>query len=108
MAASGSVAIITGASNGIGRSLALRLGSNGYRVGLIARRMGAVEAVARAIVEAGGSAAPAAADVGDREGLRAAVAELERQLGPAEVLVANAGFGAPTRLDPLNTADVEE
>ncbi len=49
----------------------------------------------------------AVADVGDRAALRAAVAEVERRLGPPDVMVANAGFGAPTVLDPLNTADVE-
>jgi short-subunit dehydrogenase len=50
----------------------------------------------------------AVADVGDRATLRAAVAEVEGRLGPADVMVANAGFGMPTHLDPLNIADVEE
>jgi short-subunit dehydrogenase len=103
----GSVVIVTGASSGIGRSLALRLGSAGHRVGLIARRREALEGVANEIVAAGGSAAAAVADVGDRALLRAAVAEIQGRLGPIAVMVANAGFGAPTRLDPLNTADVE-
>ncbi len=102
------VAIVTGASSGIGRALALRLGSAGYRVGLIARRRDDLEAAARSIVEAGGRASCAVGDVGDRPSLRAAVAEVEASLGPADVLVANAGFGAVTRLDPLNTAEVEE
>jgi short-subunit dehydrogenase len=101
------VAIVTGASSGIGRALALRLGAEGYRVGLIARRQAELEAVARAIGEAGGVAVPAVADVGDRAALHGAVAEVEKQLGPTDVLVANAGFGAPTRIDPLNTAEVE-
>jgi short-subunit dehydrogenase len=102
------VVIITGASSGIGRALALRLGSEGYRVGLIARRLAELEDASAAIVEAGGAASPAAADVGDRADLRGAVAKIEDRLGPADMLVANAGFGAPTRLDPLNTAEVEE
>jgi short-subunit dehydrogenase len=99
--------IITGASSGIGRALALRLGAVGARVGLIARRREPLEAAAAAITAAGGTAFAGVADVGDRGALRAAVAEAERQLGPPDVLVANAGFGAPTVLDPLNTADVE-
>jgi short-subunit dehydrogenase len=102
------VAIVTGASSGIGRALALRLGSSGYRVGLIARRLDQLEAAASAIAATGGTAVPAVADVGDRAALRAAVAVIEGRLGPADVMVANAGFGAPTRLDPLNTSDVEE
>ena len=99
--------IITGASSGIGRALALRLGAAGYRVGLIARRREPLEAAAAAIAAAGGTAVAAVADVGDRAALRAAVAEVEHRLGPPDVLVANAGFGAPTVLDPLNIADVE-
>jgi len=102
------VAIVTGASSGIGKALALRLGAEGYRVGLIARRGGELEAAAAAIAAAGGAAVPAVADVADRAALRAAVALVEGRLGPADVMVANAGFGASTRLDPLNTADVEQ
>jgi short-subunit dehydrogenase len=102
------VAIVTGASSGIGRALALRLGAEGYRVGLIARRREALEEAASTIVQAGGSAVAGVADVGDRAALRAAIAELELQLGPTEVMVANAGYGTPTHLDPLNIADVEQ
>ena len=102
------VAIVTGASSGIGRALALQLGADGYHVGLIARRRDELETVAATIAATGGSAAVAAADVGDRPGLRTAIAEIENRLGPADVMVANAGFGAPTRLDPLNTDDVEQ
>ncbi len=80
------------------------MGSTGYRVGLIARRRDELEAVASRIAVA----AFAVADVGDRAALRSAVAEVEGRLGPADVMVANAGFGMPTRLDPLNIADVEQ
>ena len=102
------VVIVTGASSGIGRALALRLGAEGYHVGLIARRRLELESVASHIVAAGGIAVTAVADVGDRTAVRAAIAEIETRLGPADVMVANAGFGAPTRLDPLNTHDVEQ
>jgi short-subunit dehydrogenase len=107
MASVGAVAIVTGASSGIGRALALRLAAEGHRVGLIARRRDELEEAAGAISAAGGRAVAAPADVGDRGALHAAVAEVEGRLGPADVMVANAGFGAPTRLDPLNTGDVE-
>jgi NADP-dependent 3-hydroxy acid dehydrogenase YdfG len=99
--------IVTGASSGIGRALAVRLGAGGYCVGLIARRGELLDALAREIAAAGGTAAAAVADVGDRDALRNAVGRIEDRLGPADVMVANAGFGAPTRLDPLNIEDVE-
>ncbi len=102
------VAVITGASSGIGRALALELGAAGYRLGLIARRGAELEATAGKIVAGGGEAVAAVADVGDRIALRSALTSVEERLGPVDVMVANAGFGAPTRLDPLNTADVEE
>jgi short-subunit dehydrogenase len=104
----GPVAIVTGASSGIGRALAIRLASKGYRLGLIARRGELLHSLAEEIAGAGGQASWAVADVGDRSALRDAVAQIENQLGPAETMVANAGFGAPTHLDPLNIDDVEQ
>jgi short-subunit dehydrogenase len=102
------VAIVTGASSGIGLALAVQLGSAGYRVGLIARRPSRLEATAASIESGGGTAAFAVADVGDRNGLRCAIESISNQLGPVDVMVANAGFGAPTCLDPLNTGEVEQ
>jgi short-subunit dehydrogenase len=102
------VAIVTGASSGIGRALALRLGAEGFRVGLIARRGDALDQAASTVNEAGGTAIAAVADVADRAALREAIAAIERHLGPTDIMVANAGFGMPTHLNPLNTADVEE
>jgi short-subunit dehydrogenase len=102
------VAIVTGASSGIGRALAVQLGAAGYRVGLIARRAVPLDATAAVIVSAGGTAFAAVADVGDRRALHSAIESMSERLGPVDVMVANAGFGAPTRLDPLNTADVEQ
>jgi short-subunit dehydrogenase len=102
------VAIVTGASSGIGRALALQLGTLGYRVGLIARRFRELSDAADAIAAAGGAAVAAAADVADRGALRSAVARVESRLGPTDVMVAGAGFGTPTRLDPLNTDEVEQ
>ena len=103
----GRLAIVTGASSGIGRALAGRLAADGYRLGLVARRLELLDSLAREVVAAGGAAAAVAADVGDRDAIRKAVAQIEGRLGPADVMVANAGFGAPTRLDPLNIDDVE-
>src|SRR5581483_541239 len=56
---------------------------------------------------AGGTAAVAVGDVGSREQVEAAVAAVRDQLGPIDLMVANAGVGAPTFLDPVNVDVVE-
>ncbi len=102
------VAIITGASSGIGFALAKELAWQGARVGLLARRRVPLAELAEEIRAAGGLAAYATADVGDREAVRSAITELTTQLGPVDLLIANAGVGAPTTLNPLNVHDFEK
>jgi short-subunit dehydrogenase len=108
MGFAGQVAVITGASSGIGQALAQVLAAEGARVGLVARRREALEELAAEIGRAGGTAAVAAADVGDRPAVVAAIHELAARLGPVDLLVANAGVGAPTRLEPFSVAEVEK
>lgn len=102
------VAVITGASSGIGWALAKQLAAAGCKVGLIARRRDALETLAQEITAAGGTAALAPADVGDRDQTLAAVHELSGKLGPVDLLLANAGFGIDTQVDPVNAVDVAE
>ncbi len=78
-------AIVTGASSGIGREMALRLGQRGHRVVLVARRQSALEELAATLPEA----EVVAADLGTAEG-PAAVASA---VAEADILVNNAGFG---------------
>lgn len=89
------VAIVTGASVGIGAALAEELARRGWAVGLVARRGELLEALAAKITAAGGRAAWAIADVTDREAVGAAVRSIEAALGPTDLLVANAGTGIP-------------
>jgi short-subunit dehydrogenase len=100
-------AVITGASSGIGWALSKVLARQGSKVGLIARRTENLERLANEIRQNGGTAAIAPADIGDRQQTLAAVAEIRRQLGPINLLIANAGVGTPTFLNPINVADVE-
>lgn len=104
---SGKVAIVTGASSGIGWELARQLAAAGAHVGLIARRRAELEALAATIQAAGGTAAVAPADVADREQVERAIAEVRQVLGPIDLLIASAGLGMPTTLDPVNVDEVE-
>jgi len=104
----GTVAVVTGASSGIGAALARRLAAEGCRVGLVARRPDRLADLAGEIRATGGTAAVATADVGDRDQVSAAFAALRGELGPVDLLVANAGVGVPTTLEPVNTPAVEE
>lgn len=87
----GATAVITGASRGIGRAVAVAAAAKGARVGLIARSEADLTAV---LAEANGHGAIAVADVADPEELDAALASLASELGPVDILVANAGIGA--------------
>ena len=102
------VAVVTGASSGLGCALVKELAVQGCKVGLIARRRKALETLTNEITSAGGVAAAAPADVGQRETLLDAFQSLKAQLGPVDLLIANAGYGAPTLLNPINIADVEQ
>lgn len=84
-------ALITGASRGIGRAVALKLAFAGRPVGLIARSAGALDAVAAEARRLGAAAEPAPCDVTDPHQLADAVQHLRQRLGPTRVLVNNAG-----------------
>jgi len=83
--------VVTGASSGIGRSVARRIAAGGDAVVLLARRKELLDSLAEEIEHAGGRALAIACDVTDREAVRDAVQRAEAQLGPTTTLIANAG-----------------
>ncbi len=89
----GNVAMITGASSGLGAEMARQLASRGWRVGLTARRAVELGEVAAAILADGGTVVIAPADATDAVATAAAVRKVVRQLGPIDLLIANAGIG---------------
>ena len=101
------VTLITGASSGMGYSIALRLARTGESVALVSRRYEALASVAEEIEAEGGRARPVACDVTDIEQVRAAVREIEAGIGPVTRLVANAGGGDPTFVDAFDAAQAE-
>ncbi|QDP95017.1 SDR family NAD(P)-dependent oxidoreductase [Microlunatus elymi] len=98
----GPVAVITGASSGIGAATARALAANGYRLALLARRTDRLEQLA---VELGGDAVAIAADVTDRGAVVAAAERVRQKLGAADVLVNNAGV---MLLGPFDSSQREE
>jgi short-subunit dehydrogenase len=90
------VVMITGASSGIGRGLAVEIAGRGANVGLIARRAEVIDEVVREIEATDGKAVALPADVQSEDSMRAAAEKLRASLGPVDLLIANAGIG-PTR-----------
>jgi short-subunit dehydrogenase len=99
------VVIITGASSGIGRALAVELGKRGARLGLTARREEELLRTAEAVERAGGRALAVAADVRDAEALRRAAERVRDLWGRVDVLVANAGMTSTTGGTELRAAE---
>ena len=103
------VVLITGASSGIGRALALELGKRGARVGLTARRAEELSKVAEEVSRAGGQALVIPADVRRAEEIDGVAERVREKWGRVDVLVANAGMStttAGTHLDATEAGDV--
>jgi NAD(P)-dependent dehydrogenase (short-subunit alcohol dehydrogenase family) len=100
----GQVAVVTGASRGIGRAIARRLAAEGARVAVVARSASQLETLAREISADGGTALPAPVDVTDRDQVERLTRRVEAELGPVDLLVNNAGrlaaIGPVWEVDP--------
>ncbi len=102
------VVMITGASSGIGRALAIAIGRHGAKLGLIARRSEVIDEVVREVEAKGGKALALPADVQDADSLSAAANKLHADLGPIDVLIANAGIGPTRDAADFSAAEVSE
>lgn len=95
----GRVAVITGASSGMGRATALRLAANGARVALLARRGAKLQEIADSIRSAGGTALVIPADVTDAQALARAADTVAREFGGADLVFNNAGVMLPGAIE---------
>ena len=101
----GTAALVTGASSGIGAATARRLARDGACVALVARRRDCLQALAAGIDKAGGTALVVEADITDRTQAEAAVQQAAGRFGRLDTLVNNAGL---MLLGPIAGADPEE
>jgi 3-oxoacyl-[acyl-carrier protein] reductase len=93
----GRVALVTGASSGLGARFAQVLAANGAPVALVARRAERLAALKDKIEAAGGRAEAIEADVVDRAAMKRAFAQAEASLGPVTILINNAGIAPSAR-----------
>jgi len=98
----GRVAIVTGASAGIGEAIAVALARAGAHVALAARRPSELERVAAAIAAAGGSALAVPCDVGKEADIVALVARTAQTFGRIDILVNNAGMTAHRKIEDIS------
>ncbi|UZD43135.1 3-oxoacyl-[acyl-carrier-protein] reductase [Selenomonas sputigena] len=102
----GKTALVTGASRGIGRAIALRLAAEGARVAInYAGNVKAAEEVKAAVEAAGGAAILCQADISDSAAVEAMVADVVKEFGTIDILVNNAGITRDTLLMRMKDED---
>ncbi|RRA48902.1 3-oxoacyl-[acyl-carrier-protein] reductase [Acidipila sp. EB88] len=101
----GKIALVTGASQGIGRSIALALAAQGARVALAARNVEKLEAVAAEIQAAGGEAHPYAIDVSSEASIKDVAKTLVSTYGQVDILINNAGITRDGLMMRMKRAD---
>jgi NAD(P)-dependent dehydrogenase (short-subunit alcohol dehydrogenase family) len=89
------VALVTGASRGLGQAFAVGLAQAGFSVGITGRTVENLKQTLRAIEDVGARGLAVSGDVADGKAVRDAARQIEEQLGPIDLLVNNAGVGEP-------------
>ena len=103
----GKVAIVTGASRGIGRAISIALAQEGATIVLAARASDKLQEAAERVTRAGGKAHIAVTELTDEESVKGLVKNIEAEFGRLDVLVNNAGITHSARLEETATEDWE-
>lgn len=99
------VAVVTGASSGIGEATAIALAEIGAKVAVVARRGDRLESVVKRITDSGGQALPIVADVADETQARNMISKTQAEFGRVDILVNNAGVMLLGMIDGADTED---
>ncbi len=105
MSLSGRVALVTGASQGIGRACAIKLAAQGATVGVVARTQEKLDELVKEIIAAGGKASAFTLDVADEEQIKSVLKTALGQLGKIDILINNAGITKDTLIMRMKRAD---
>lgn len=108
MSINGKVALVTGAGQGIGRAIALRLARDGADIALVDLNDDKIKQVAEEIAALGRRAVTIKADISQREAVFAAVDQAEKELGGFDVMVNNAGISQTKNLLSVTQQEVEK
>ncbi|TYQ27791.1 SDR family NAD(P)-dependent oxidoreductase [Pseudanabaena sp. UWO311] len=101
----GKVALVTGASSGIGEATALALAAEGATVAIAARRLDRLEDLARRIRDNGGNTLAIALDVAEEKQVNKAIETIQSELGRIDILVNNAGVMLLSAVDGADTKE---
>jgi short-subunit dehydrogenase len=102
------VVMVTGASSGIGRGVAIEAAKRGARLGLFARRTKTLQQIVSEIESVGGQAVAVSGDVKDANALRGAADRFREKFGVIDVLIANAGIGSTNDAAELRAGEVAD
>lgn len=105
MTLNGKVALVTGASSGIGAATARRLADNGVKVGLAARRLDRLASIQREIRAAGGDAMAIEMDVADATSVKAGTEKLVAAYGAIDIVFNNAGLMPASDIETLKVSE---